>query len=85
MTKEELETTVFETAARFFQTDIGKLSRDTVATDVRGWDSVSNMPFVLEVEDGLGIELPLKALGSLANLGELIDLCYRVRSGPDRP
>lgn len=80
MTKEELEAAVFETGARFFEVDVGQISRKTTAADVRGWDSVSNMPFILEVEDRLEIELPLKALGSLANVGELIDLCYQVKS-----
>jgi acyl carrier protein len=81
MTHDEVQAAVFETCARFFDVDPGTVTRETTAADVRGWDSVSNMPFVLEVEDRLEIELPLKALGSLANVGELVDLCHKVKSG----
>jgi acyl carrier protein len=75
MTQAEVEEAVFGVIAAFFRREPGSIGRDTTAADVPGWDSLSNMPMVLEVEDRLGIELPLRALGSLANVGELADLC----------
>jgi acyl carrier protein len=44
------------------------------AADIDGWDSLSHMIIISEVEDEFGIKFKLKELNKLDRLGSLIDL-----------
>jgi len=44
------------------------------AADVDGWDSLSHMVIITEIEDCFGIKFKLKELNKLNNLGNLIEL-----------
>ena len=48
------------------------VTRETVAEDVSGWDSLSHTILILALEDEFGIKLPGEAKG-FANVGELVD------------
>lgn len=48
---------------------------DTMAAkDVRGWDSLSHMIIIAEIEKMFGIKFKLRELNKLVNMGTLLDL-----------
>jgi acyl carrier protein len=47
---------------------------DLMATDVDGWDSLSHMIIITEIEKDYGIKFKLKELNKLKNIGSLIEL-----------
>jgi len=47
---------------------------DLSARDVDGWDSLSHMVIITEIEDQFGVRFKLRELNSLNNLGNLIEL-----------
>jgi acyl carrier protein len=44
------------------------------ATDVDGWDSLTHMLIITDIEELFGVKFKLKELNKLNNLGNLIDL-----------
>jgi acyl carrier protein len=51
-----------------------EISDELTANDVDGWDSLSHMVIVTEVEKHFDIKFKLKDLNKLNNIGNLIDL-----------
>lgn len=51
-----------------------RVTRETSAVDVEGWDSLSHSLFILAVEDEFGVDLPLDKTYEMQNIGELVDL-----------
>jgi acyl carrier protein len=47
---------------------------DLTAADVDGWDSLTHMTIITEIEEAFDIKFKLKELNKLKNLGTLIDL-----------
>jgi acyl carrier protein len=66
-----------EVLARFF--DIPGLTVDasTTAHDVPGWDSLSNVELMVEVEEAFGIRFRTGEVAGLKNLGELVAVIVR--------
>jgi acyl carrier protein len=58
----------------FRVTDGSKITEVTTAADVDGWDSLSHTMLLMKLEDALGRQLPVAAMYSAANVGQLIDL-----------
>ncbi len=48
------------------------VTRETIADDVAGWDSLSHTVIVLAIGDAFGIVLPPNTR-AFANVGELVD------------
>jgi len=49
------------------------VTRETVASDIDGWDSLSHAILVLRIESAFGIEFPTDEVYSFSNVGELAD------------
>jgi len=47
---------------------------DLMATDVEGWDSLSHMLIITEIEKDFSVKFRLKELNKLKNMGTLIEL-----------
>jgi len=47
---------------------------DLTAGDVDGWDSLSHMIIITEIEKDFGIRFKLKELNKLKNIGSLLEL-----------
>jgi acyl carrier protein len=63
-----------QTVARdVFEDDALVLTRQTIADDVEGWDSLNHMQFILKVEKCFGIRLSLAKITALKNVGDLVD------------
>lgn len=49
------------------------ISRDTVARDVDGWDSLNHLQLMNEIEDEFDITFTMGEVQGFSNVGELID------------
>jgi len=47
---------------------------DLTVSDVEGWDSLTHMMIISEIENNFGIKFKLKELNKLTNMGSLIEL-----------
>jgi acyl carrier protein len=54
--------------------DPSRITRETTAEDVDGWDSITHSLLMLEVEKQLGVTLPTEQMFDLENVGALVDL-----------
>jgi acyl carrier protein len=64
-------TTVFH---EVFDDDSIKLRENMTAKDIEEWDSLNHITLVLAVEKEFGVLLNAAEVGSLANVGKMIDL-----------
>lgn len=66
------------TIGGFFNQPTLKVSRETVSTDVKGWDSLAHVSLMMEIESKYDIEFDLEKMMSFANVGELHDEVNRL-------
>jgi acyl carrier protein len=66
-------------AKTFRVVDSTSIDRETSAADIDGWDSLSHTMLLMEIEQGLGFELPLDTVYGAKNIGELIDVICSIR------
>ena len=57
-----------------FDLDDLALKPETSAKDVPGWDSLSNVRFLLALEDVFDLRFSALEIGSSNNIGEFVDL-----------
>jgi acyl carrier protein len=67
-------TTVFRDV---FDEDDLKLTPETTADDVDGWDSLSHIRLVLAVSKSFGVKFSASEIGGLKNVGEFADLIQK--------
>jgi acyl carrier protein len=56
------------------------LTPATTADDVEGWDSMSNIMFVVEIERRLGIKFNTAEIEEMRNVGDMLDLIAAKRA-----
>ena len=74
MTADERLSEVAAIIRRTFHQPKAEVTRDTVALDIDGWDSLSHTSLILEVEKHFGVRLPADRVYDLVDVGELVDL-----------
>jgi acyl carrier protein len=57
-----------------------ELTLGTTADDVEGWDSMSNIMFVVEVERRFGIKFNTAEIEEMRNVGDMLDIIAAKRS-----
>jgi acyl carrier protein len=57
-----------------FDSDDISVTDHTTAADVEGWDSLTHITLVLNVEREFRIKMTAAEVGSLKNVGQMIDL-----------
>ena len=74
----ETETEILPRLARVieetFQYPSEKVTRDTTADQVSGWNSVAHVVFLVSVEDAFGIRLDPNKVLEVENVGALADI-----------
>ena len=73
MTREEVMEKVCEIARDIFDDDELVLEDETVASDVDGWDSLTHLSLMNEIEEEFGFKFVMKEVQGLKDVGELID------------
>lgn len=62
---------------RVFNDDKLTIVRETTARDIEGWDSITHLDLITEVENSFGIEITGFEVMGLKNVGDLLDLLVR--------
>lgn len=72
MTHEEIMKLVADTIEETFMVDATEVTRETIAIDISGWDSLSHTILLSNIEDQLDKTLELDEL-DFNNVGDLVD------------
>ena len=73
MTRQEIYDKLTEVFTDVFDEEIA-LTDETTAADVEGWDSLTHITLISEVEDAFDIRIAMKDVLGLKNVGELADI-----------
>lgn len=73
MSREEVFEKVVEIICDVFDDDSLKITDETVAKDVEGWDSLNHLQLINEIEDEFDITFTMGEVQGFSNVGELID------------
>jgi len=73
MSREEIYERLNEIACDVFEEENLQLNDETTADDVDGWDSLTHLGFVNEIEIEFSIKFTLAEIRNLKNVGELVD------------
>jgi acyl carrier protein len=57
-----------------------KLTPTTTADDVEGWDSMSNITFVVEIERRFGIKFNTAEVEEMRNVGDMLNIIAAKRA-----
>ncbi|MBQ9443313.1 MAG: acyl carrier protein [Lachnospiraceae bacterium] len=74
MDRDEVMEKVCEIARDIFDDDELELNDDTIAADVDGWDSLTHLSLMNEIENEFEIKFEMKEVQGLSNVGELVDV-----------
>ena len=74
MNKEEIIKKLRDIFIKILEHEEFEIKDELSAADVSGWDSLSHMLIVGEVEDTFSIKFKFKELNKMRNLGDMIDL-----------
>ena len=73
MNQNEVLEKVTEIIRDVFDNDDLVITRETVAKDVEGWDSLNHLQLMNEIEDEFDITLTMGEVQGFSNVGELVD------------
>ncbi len=73
LSQEEIIARLNEIFSFVLDTDVN-LTRETTAADVEGWDSLTHVTLIGEVEEEFGFKFMMREIVGLKNVGELIDI-----------
>jgi acyl carrier protein len=74
MNKEQALAKIEVILKKVLKHDDFKITDELTAADVKGWDSLSHMMIIAEIEAGFGIKFKFRELNQLRNMGTLVDL-----------
>lgn len=74
MNREEILAKVTRIIREVFNDDTIVVTDATVAGDVAGWDSLMHITLISTVEDEFDIQIPMKDIVTLKDVGHLVDL-----------
>lgn len=65
---------------KVFNDDSMNITRETTARDIQGWDSITHLDLITEVELSFGVEITGFEVMRLKNVGDLMDLLEEKQS-----
>lgn len=74
MTREEVLDKVNAVIQDVFDDDSIRVSDETVASDVDGWDSLMHITLIGTIEDEFDIKFAMKDVVGMKNVGQMVDL-----------
>jgi acyl carrier protein len=80
MTDEEILERISTIVRDELDNDDVRLSMDTVAKSVQGWDSLAHVRIVIAVERAFGARFGTNEITGLRNVGELVQLVHQSQS-----
>ena len=77
MKQEDILAGVAEVIRENFEDDTLKISADTTAADVPGWDSIAHIELMISVEDRFGIRFTTSESAAMKNVGQMVEFMSR--------
>ena len=74
MNREEIYDRLTEVFIDVFDDEDIHLDDETTAADIEDWDSLTHITLLGAVEDEFGIRFNMRAVQSLKNVGDMVDL-----------
>ena len=74
MTREEVYERLNNVFREMFDDENIKLSDSTTAKDIAGWDSLTHITLISEIEYEFDIQFEMKDISGLKNVGEMVGL-----------
>jgi acyl carrier protein len=74
MERTEIVSKLEKIFAQVFSNDTVVLTDELTANDVDGWDSLSHMLLISDVEQSFGIKFKLNDLNKMRNVGDMINI-----------
>jgi acyl carrier protein len=74
MSRADVIATVMQVVEDTFDTTDLAYADSLTAADVEGWDSLSNIRFMVAIEQAFGRRMTMAQWQAMANLGDLVDL-----------
>ena len=81
MQREELEPRIRKTVEHVLGHGKFEMKDELTATDVEGWDSLTHMSIITELEKEFSVKFKLKEINKLKNMGSLIELIQSKLTG----
>lgn len=72
MDKEEIFSKIRKAFIEVLEHDNFQLNDETTAQDVDGWESITHMMIITEIEKSFGIKFKLMDLMNMNNVGDLV-------------
>lgn len=73
MTRQEIFEKLNEVFSDVFDEEI-TVTDDTTASDIEGWDSLTHITLISEVEDTFDIKFAMKDVLGMQNVGQMADI-----------
>lgn len=73
MSREEILKKITDICRDVFEDETLVIDDDTTASDVDGWDSLTHLSLINEIENEFNIKFTLGEITGSKNMGELID------------
>ena len=80
MNKEKILETITESFVKVLEHNNFTLTESTTADDVDGWESVTHMMIITEIENTFKIKFKLMDLMGMENVGDLIQSITKLKS-----
>jgi len=74
MTRADIYRKLDEVFQDVFDDESIHVSDETTANDIEDWDSLEHINLMVAVENAFGIKFNMGQIGSLKNVGEMVDL-----------
>ncbi|MDG1728593.1 MAG: acyl carrier protein [Algibacter sp.] len=81
MNKEEILVSIRKSFVRVLEHDNFELNETTTAKDVDGWESITHLLIMNDVESAFNIKFKLMDLMSMENVGDLINTVMKEIQG----
>ena len=73
MTRQEIFEKLNQVFSDVFDEEI-TVTDETTASDIEGWDSLTHITLISEVEDNFGIKFSMKDVLAMQNVGQMADI-----------
>lgn len=73
MSREEIFNKITNICRDVFEDEDLVVSEETTASDVDGWDSLTHLALINEIENAFNVKFTLGEITGSKNLGELVD------------
>ena len=77
MTEESIKSTIKNVLEDILQVQIERLDDNLTANDIDGWDSITHIMIINELENQLSIKFSLTDLVQLDNIGNLVGVIFQ--------